>query len=511
MTSFKKNLADTALTPTALFWLFAGIYFACWTVVPTFAIANVPIDTLEGYAWGHEWQLGSYKHPPLAAWILEALAILTRRASWAHFFANEVSVFVAFWAVWRTGKRIVGENKALVAVGLLAVVPYYNILIPEFNPNVLQLPFWALIGWSFHRAVKENKTIDWLALGLWSAAGMYSKYSTALLLAALIALMLGHPEARKHLKSKGPWLTILFGMALMMPHIVWLFENRFMPFTYAENRFQHPPYPFDFIIVPAQFVFWQALTLLPAIVLYAGSFGKPRAAAQGRDIPFDKAFLYTVAFGPALITALIAMGTRDVIRNMWATPDWNFIGLWAVYAFTPALSPHRLRRFAGLWIFFFVVGLAGFVYVEALAPYVTHKVKRINFSGKLFAAQISKNWHERYHTPLRYVVGDTWIGGNIAYYAPDRPHLLIFGNYEISPWIKPADIGKDGGVIVWCGLNCDVRDHDAVPPYLRTEFPQAQIQKALIFPQGTHAQVPLGMVDWAIIPPRDAANGQQKP
>ncbi len=503
MTSVKNPFAEIKLTPTSVFWLIAGIYFACWTVIPTLSIANVPIDTLEGYAWGHEWQLGSYKHPPLAAWILEALAVITHRASWAHFFANEASVFIAFWAVWQTGKRIVGERAALIAVGLLAVVPYYNILIPEFNPNVLQLPFWALIGWSFHRAVKDNKTIDWLALGLWSAAGMYSKYRTALLLLALIALMLGHPDARKCLKSKGPWLTIAFGLALMMPHLIWLYKNHFMPFTYAEDRFQHPHDHFDFIIVPIRFIFWQALTLLPAILLYAAAFGKPRpATATEKGIPFDKAFIYAVAFGPALITAFIAMGTEDVIRNMWATPDWNFIGLWAVVTFAPAFSAPHLRRFAKVWTLLFVFGLVGFVYVEALAPYVTHKVKRINFSGKLFALQISQDWHERYHTPLRYVVGDTWIGGNIAYYAPDRPHLLIYGNYKISPWIKPTEIQKDGGVIVWCGMNCDVHDHRGIPPYIRTEFPQAQLQKALIFPQGTHAKVPLGMINWAIIPPQ---------
>ncbi len=502
MTSIKNSFADIKLTPTSLFWLVAGIYFACWTIVPTFAIANVPIDTLEGYAWGHEWQLGSYKHPPLAAWILEALAVITRRASWAHFFANEVSVFVAFWAVWRTAKRIVGESKALIAVGLIAIVPYYNILIPEFNPNVLQLPFWALIGWSFHRAVKENKTIDWLALGLWSAAGMYSKYSTALLLLALIVLMIGHPDARRRLRSKGPWLTMLFGMILMTPHLLWLYKFHFMPFTYAEGRFQHPHYHFDFIIEPLRFIFWQALTLLPAIILYAVAFGRPHpVAATDKNISFDKAFIYAVAFGPALITAFIAMGTTDTIRNMWATPDWNFIGLWAVFTFAPAFSTASLHRFARLWAFLFIIGLAGFVYVEALAPYVTHKAKRINFSGKLFAAQISKDWHARYHTPLRYVVGGTWIGGNIAYYAPDRPHLLIFGNYKISPWIKPAEIKKDGGVIVWCGLNCDVNDRDVIPSYIHSEFPQAQFQKPLFFPFGTHAKVPLGMVNWAIIPP----------
>jgi 4-amino-4-deoxy-L-arabinose transferase-like glycosyltransferase len=551
---------QNSLNTAQLFWLCAGVYFLAWMIVPTLAISNVPTDTLEGYAWGHEWQLGTYKHPPLAGWVLEALAVLTNRAAWAHFLANELAVITTFWAVWQTGRRMVSETAALIGALLLAVIPYYNIIIPEFNPNVLQLPFWALIGWSFHKAVKDNKTIDWLLLGVWSAASLYTKYSSALLLAALAGLMLWHPDARQRLRSKGPWLTILTASLLLTPHIIWLFKNNFMPFTYAEDRFEHLPYGPAFILVPALFIFWQAATLLPAIVLYCISFripaplssplplagedqgegvsascmhrmlkhgrlmthtrGRPRAPsptplpqqAGGEGIfgrflnppSFDQAFLYCITFGPAIITGLIAALSGGVIRTMWATPFWNFIGLWAVFCFQPELSSKNLRRFASLWSFIFVAGLTGFFCVEDLGPYVTHKAKRINFSGERFAAQISKVWHERYHQPLHYVIGDTWTGGTIAWYAPDRPHQLTDGNYNISPWINPADLKKYGGVIVWCGARCDTHDQVSPPAYIQTTFPQAQIQPPLIFPQNTAAKVPEGMVEWAILPPQGA-------
>ncbi len=486
--------------PAQLFWLFACIYFLAWIIVPALAIANVPIDTLEGYAWGHEWQWGTYKHPPLAGWILEALAVITNRANWACFLANELAVITTFWAVWQTGRRIVSETSALIGALLIAVIPYYNIIIPEFNPNVLQLPFWALTGWSFHKAVKENKTTDWLLLGVWAAASLYTKYSSALLLAALAGLILYHPRARKRLKAKGPWLALLTLAALLAPHVVWLFKTGFMPFTYAADRFEHLPYGrLAFLAVPALFVFWQAATLLPAVVLYGFSFGIPAKIKHPRS--FDKAFLTFITFGPALMACFISMVTEGVIRNMWATPFWNFIGLWAVYSFQPDFSPKNIRRFTRLLGFLFIAGLIGFCCVEDLTPYITHKVKRINFSGPLFAEQISKTWAARYHQPLRYVVGDTWIGGVIAWYAPDRPHQLTDGNYKISPWIDPADIKKYGGVIVWCGARCDVQDKAPTPDYIQAAFPQAQIQSPLTFPQHTGATVPEAMVEWAIVPP----------
>jgi hypothetical protein len=285
----------------------------------------------------------------------------------------------------------------------------------------------------------------------------------------------------------------------MLPHIIWLFKTGFMPFTYAEGRFEKVAGP-AFLVVPILFVFWQGATLLPAIITYLASFGRP--FMKKRPCSFDETFLYAVTFGPALLACGAALFSGGVLRNMWATPFWNFIGLWAVFNFAPDFSPKRLRRFARISVLLCMLGLTGFFSVEALAPYVTHKAKRINFSGPLFAEEISKIWHDRYKAPLRYVVGDTWIGGNIAWYAPDRPHQLTDGDYKISPWINPGDIKKYGGVIVWCGTHCDVRDEvPATPNYIETLFPQAEIQPPLTFPQATGARVPDGLVNWAIVPP----------
>ncbi len=50
--------------------------------------------------------------------------------------------------------------------------------------------------------------------------------------------------------------------------------------------------------------------------------------------------------------------------------------------------------------------------------------------------------------PLAYVMGDTWTGGNIGHYAPERPRVLT-GNPRRQPWIDFADIG--GAAPSWCG------------------------------------------------------------
>jgi hypothetical protein len=40
--------------------------------------ASLPLDVVsDGLSWGHEWQWGYYKHPPLPSWEVEARSIFS--------------------------------------------------------------------------------------------------------------------------------------------------------------------------------------------------------------------------------------------------------------------------------------------------------------------------------------------------------------------------------------------------------------------------------------------------
>ncbi|MDX2028730.1 MAG: glycosyltransferase family 39 protein [Alphaproteobacteria bacterium] len=487
--------------PARLFWLLAGFHLVAWIVIPTLVNPNVLMDVVEGYAWGREWPLGTHKHPPLQAWLLEICAVLTGRAPWAHYVLNQISVLTAFWAVWQTGKRIVGEPGAVIGALLLAAVAYYNIITPAFNPNVLQLPFWALMGWSFHRAVKDNRILDWAALGLWSAGGLYAKYSTVLLMLVLGVLMFAHADSRKRLASPGPWLAVLVALLLFLPHFLWLADHQFMPFRYTGERFEEIPHVLAVLIAPGMFVIAQIAALLPAIILFGTVFWRSAKFKPAALRSFDGMFLSFVTFGPLLIACAIAAVGEVRIRNMWGTSFWNFAGLWAVFFFRPAFTPKTLRFFVQGWLLIFATGLAVFAAADGLGPYITQKAKRFHFPGRILAETVSQIWHERYQTPLRYVIGDVWVAGNVAYYAPDRPHVLIRANYDFSPWVRPEDIKRDGGVVVWCWGSCITDETSAKAPYIAKKFPTAEIQPPLVIPQLTAADVPPVRVHWAIVPP----------
>src|SRR5437868_11710155 len=69
-------------------WLAAAVAFACqapgrvlaglfvlhflvWTALPILVCRNLQLDLVEGLAFGREWQLGYWKHPPLPWWTVE--------------------------------------------------------------------------------------------------------------------------------------------------------------------------------------------------------------------------------------------------------------------------------------------------------------------------------------------------------------------------------------------------------------------------------------------------------
>ena len=53
------------------FVIFLFVHVSIWTLIPTLANSNLPLDTIEALAWASDIQWGYSKHPPISAWIVE--------------------------------------------------------------------------------------------------------------------------------------------------------------------------------------------------------------------------------------------------------------------------------------------------------------------------------------------------------------------------------------------------------------------------------------------------------
>ena len=65
--------------PSCLLGGFLALHVLVWWWLPALLQHNLPLDVIEQLAWGHEWQMVYFKHPPLPAWIVESVAVASGR------------------------------------------------------------------------------------------------------------------------------------------------------------------------------------------------------------------------------------------------------------------------------------------------------------------------------------------------------------------------------------------------------------------------------------------------
>ena len=74
-----------ASSPTRLVAVLCAVQIVLWTLIPALTSLALPIDVIEGYLWGREWVLATYKHPALPAWVLEISRIVTGQIGWPAY------------------------------------------------------------------------------------------------------------------------------------------------------------------------------------------------------------------------------------------------------------------------------------------------------------------------------------------------------------------------------------------------------------------------------------------
>ena len=134
--------------------------------------------------------------------------------------------------------------------------------------------------------------------------------------------------------------------------------------------------------------------------------------------------------------ALIAASGRGAV-TMWGYPLWLFVGLWIVL-----FVPQHSRRVAaqarrrGLGRAYSSPWRLPSSPITRCCRLLDHRYRAAFFPGDALAATLTQRFHAATGgKKLRYVIGSMWLGGNIAHYSPDQPHVLIDGLPRRAPWI----------------------------------------------------------------------------
>ncbi|MBA4030830.1 MAG: hypothetical protein C0478_08055 [Planctomyces sp.] len=470
-----------------LLWFLLG-HLVVWTVVPAIIQPNLPLDCIEMAIWGHEWQLGYYKHPPLPAWIAKAFSYLSDNSEWPIYLASQLCTVVTMWSVWRVSRVLFPPALAALAVVSLELSYYYTLTTPEFNNNIVSRCCWAVTISSLFFGIATRHPRHWMIAGLGLGLGMLSKYDTVLLAFAILVFAGATKEGRSCWKTSGPWLLLLVALGVFLPHFVWIAANDFPTFRYFLERSGGARTWFDHLQHPAKFFGAQLLAIGPSIVSCwwwtrptAKTFGNanlesetsiPSPTFELRDQPWVRNYLLIVTLVPCAFVVLFSFLTGARVLTMWGAPMWTFAPL----AFLVVVKARELSwKEQQLWPAFIAVSLsfvAVFAGTRLASPHLSGHGSRVNFPGERLAQELDLVWSRDHAGQPPIIAGPWWTAGNVAFYLPGQSRVYVDLDPTKSLWMNDEAFIRQGGMIVWEAGE----DTEFFTAQVKARFPNARIQ-----------------------------------
>ena len=411
----KKNISN-------LFYLFLIAHLFVWTLIPSITNNNLPLDTIEALAWGSNLDWGYNKHPPVSAFFVEFFYFFFGSNDIAYYFLSQIFVISAFYIVWIFSNEFF-QNKTLsfFSVLILEGIYFYNFTTPEFNVNVCQLPFWALtvyLSWKLYMK-KDTNTVILILLGVTAAIGFLTKYLFAYLLLSVVMIFAYEFFITKTRKIDFKhYLPIEIFFVLLVPHLIWLFQNDFVTIKYAFNRAGLVDYSFlNHLKFPIIFLIKQIGILIPFFILCYFIIKKIKIRFDIKDK--KKYFILLINFLPIVLMFVTSVVTGSKIRTMWMTPFYLFFGVLILSMFDIKDDEQTFKEFFKPFLILFLLSPITYGLVSLIS-----ENKRTDYKGKVEANKVLQVWQKDFTEKINVVLGDEWYAGNISYHMEGRPVWL---------------------------------------------------------------------------------------
>ncbi len=376
------------------------------------------IDSAEQFVWAFSLESGYWKQPPMPSWILHELIQLVGPSAVLPFVATQASIVIALALTWRLGCEFMSPQRSLIAMALTSLVTYHNIGGDCFNHNTALLPFQAATVLLFYRATRQGRWLQWALAGLFAGLSMLVKYVALLPLAGLLLYFVLDRELHHRRQLLGLTLAAVVAAGVLVPHLLWLQSTHFLPSRYAHSVAQALPGLAASARSAGDFLLIQGLRLLPFVAGLWFVLGR-----RGRELnwstplaapsPRDRCFLWITALAPLVLTLGIGLVTETELQSRWGANAFLLSG-WLVMAFCRRSdSPLMLSRALRFTVCAHVVLCLSMTMAKTVGAEQLHVRTRANFPGALLARHAQLTGAEYTEAPLRLVVSDIWLGGNI--------------------------------------------------------------------------------------------------
>jgi Dolichyl-phosphate-mannose-protein mannosyltransferase len=467
-----------------------------WTLAPTLAHTVPPLDVVEGYMWGREWVLATYKHPALPAWVLQMTRILTGAVGWPAYLVSQLFIAATFVLVYRLGSDLMGRARAAAGTLLLTGIVYFCWRTPEFNHNVAQTLFWAGFSLALWRAVERQSLWWWMLLGAFGAGGTYAKLSIGLLFLAAAVWIFLDARARRSLTTPGPWLAAAIIAAACAPLGLWLIDTDYAMFRYAAERtYWSRPEGIRVFLASTLGTLAGMLAILAVGLIPRSPSLVVASSSSARSIaPRALRFLLVLTAVPPLAVIAGAVLTQSGLKAAWASSMFNLSGLLAI-----ALAGDRFHggtlKCIGLVALSLLVLFPTAYAISLAVPWLPSKPPmRVQWPGPEIAQRMGEVWYRATQgAPLRIVAGDPWIAGLVGLSHKDRPQLLSNADIRYSPWISAAQLEADGMLVLWQHEKSSIE----LAPYVGPRMSLARLETF----KSRYSQIEI-VISYLIVPPK---------
>jgi hypothetical protein len=428
-------LADPARRERAIVPVLAG-YCGLWALYGAIAKGSQDIhfDMGEMVAWSRETFWGTPKHPPFGAWLVSAWFGVFPLADWAYYLFAMVLATLALWIAWRIAGRYLDAEKRIVGVALLTLVPFFNFHALKFNANTVMIPLWAATTALFLRSYETRNPVWAVLAGLAAAAAMLGKYWSIVLLLGLGLAAIADPRRGAYFRSSAPWATIAAGLLGLSPHVGWLFDNDFTPFTYAMET--HPGTLADSLRSGLAYLAGAAGYVAVPVVL-AVLATRPGVAGL-HDTVWPAA--------PERRLVVLAFAAHEQVISLWSIGSMTLLPV--VLLSSPAVSMPKIavRRIVGFAFAFPLIALA----LSPLIAVTIHRQGVPNYATHYssLAQAVEKTWRATTDRPLRFLGSYNNLLYGVLFYLPARVSPLEIVEPRVTPWIDEAEVARAGIALV---------------------------------------------------------------
>ena len=444
-------MINIKLSKKQVFILFLLINAIAWIILSSFRniIGN---DALEAISWGELIDFGTNKHPPLSGWIMYGFYNLFGNNDIAAYILGQISLLIGYVFIYKLARFFLDEEKALCTSLIMSSCYYYTYIAfyENFNCNFLSMALWPMIAYYFYKSVREDKLKDWIIFGTVSALGMLCKYQVIFLYLALFLYLV--ISDRKQFKQKGMYIAILTGLLIILPHVLWLFNNDFFSFAYMLESAETDPHNtpefllrFGRIVFPIKFIADQLLSVVPCIAVYL------ILALQSKNIGInkdgnnsEKVFLLSLGLVPILAQSCMAAVDNSRILGMWGSIMVSFTGILLFYFFPVKFNKSTFNCCVKCAYSLMLLWLTGmFVFLQLQTKL------HMSFPYQEIMPKLNAHWDKVTDgAALKYVGGDINYVYKIKEYNPRQPKVIIETFGHENPWANNEDIINSGALIV---------------------------------------------------------------